>query len=273
MKSVWTLSKGSQLPTAFVNSGIIPLQQPLSPFGISHPPLSTLPLWSLASPLLYMGRYGGKVIKNGKKLTFPIQIRQYLTPTHSKSYTSRVLSYEQTSIASPFPTHLGRLITRCPKGIHTAVVFSRACDTRAHPWTFTLFAFTTFTEKRKIRTIFNPKLKTKTAQKISYTSTKTSEILTKTSEILTKTWEFFEKTWEIFSKMSDVFLETLGNPPNSTKTLRPLSHKNRGKESHLPKTSLLPSTFSIASSENPSVILPQNPPFQPSISPFQLEFS
>ena len=80
------------------------------------------------------------------------------------------------------------------------------------------------------------KLKTKTTQKTSYTSTKTSEILT-------KTWEFFEKTWEIFSKMSDVFLETLGNPPNSTKTLRPLSHKNRGKESHLPKTSLLPSTF------------------------------
>ena len=63
------------------------------------------------------------------------------------------------------PTHLGRLITRCPKGIHTAVVFSRACDTRAHPWTFALFAFTTFTEQQKIRTIFNPKLKTKTAQK------------------------------------------------------------------------------------------------------------
>ena len=163
------------------------------------------------------------------------------------------------ALPSPSPTHLGRLITRCPKGIHTAVVFSRACDTRAHPWTFALFAFTTFTEKRKIRTIFNPKLKTKTAQKISYTST--------------KTWEFFGKTSEIFSKMSDVFLEILGNPPNSTKTLRPLSHKNRGKESHLPKTSLLPSTFSIASTENPSVILPQNPPFQPSISLFQPAFS
>ena len=122
----------------------------------------------------------------------------------------------------PSPTHLGRHITRCPKGIHTAVVFSRAGYTRAHPWTFALFAFTTFTEKRKIRTIFTPKLKTKTAQKISYTSTKTSEILT-------KTWEFFEKTWEIFSKMSDVFLETLGNPPNSTQTLHPLSHKIEGK--------------------------------------------
>ena len=134
------------------------------------------------------------------------------------------------------PTHLGRLITRCPKGIHTAVVFSRACDTHAHPWTFALFAFTTFTEQQKIRIIFNPKLKTKTAQKTSYTSTKTSEILT-------KTWEFFGKTSEIFSKMSEVFLETLGNPPNSTKTLRPLSHKNRGKESHLPKTSLLLSSF------------------------------
>ncbi len=63
------------------------------------------------------------------------------------------------------PTHLGRHITRCPKSIHTAVVFSRAGDTRAHPWTFALFAFTTFTEQQKIRTIFNPKLKTKTAKK------------------------------------------------------------------------------------------------------------
>ena len=69
------------------------------------------------------------------------------------------------ALPPPSPTHLGRLITRCPKGIHTAVVFSRAGNTRAHPWTFALFAFTTFTEKRKIRTIFNPKLKTKTAQK------------------------------------------------------------------------------------------------------------
>ena len=98
------------------------------------------------------------------------------------------------------PTHLGRHITRCPKVILKTVVFSRACDTRTHPWTFALFAFTTFTEKRKIRTIFNPKLKTKTAQKMSDPSTKTSEILTKTSEI-------FEKTWEIFSKMSEVFLK------------------------------------------------------------------
>ena len=100
-----------------------------------------------------------------------------------------------------------------------------------------------------------------------------SDTSTKTSEILTKTSEVFGKTWEIFPKMSDVFLETLGNPPNPTKTLRPLSHKNRGKESLPSKTPLLPSTFSIASTENPSVILPQNPPFQPSISPFQPAFS
>ena len=170
------------------------------------------------------------------------------------------------ALPPPSPTHLGRHITRCPKGIHTAVVFSRAGDTRTHPWTFALFAFTTFTEQQKIRTIFNPKLKTKTAQKISYTSTKTSEILT-------KTWEIFEKTWEIFSKMSDVFLETLGNPPNSTQTLRPLSHKIEGKSPislKLPSFHLL---FSIASTENPSVILRQNPPFQPSISPFPPAFS
>ena len=101
---------------------------------------------------------------------------------------------------------------------------------------------------------------------MSYTSTKTSEILTKTSEILTK-------TSEIFSKMSDVFLEILGNPPNSTQTLRPLSHKIEGKSPislKLPSFHLL---FSIASTENPSVILPQNPPFQPSISLFQPAFS
>ena len=91
---------------------------------------------------------------------------------------------------------------------------------------------------------------------MSYTSTKTSEILTKTSEI-------FEKTWEFFSKMSDVFLETLGNPPNSTQTLRPLSHKIEGKSPislKLPSFHLL---FSIASTENPSVILRQNPHFSP----------
>ena len=63
------------------------------------------------------------------------------------------------------PTHLGRLITRCPKGIHTAVVFSRAGYTRAHPWTFALFAFTTFTEQQKIRTIFNPKTEDKNRAK------------------------------------------------------------------------------------------------------------
>ena len=256
MKSVWTLSKGSQLPTAFVNSGIIPLQQPLSPFGISHPPLSTLPLWSLASPLLYMGRYGGKVIKNGKKLTFSIQICQYLTPTHSKSYTSRVLSYEQTSIASPFPTHLGRLITRCPKGIHTAVGFSRACDTRAHPWTFTLFAFTTFTEKRKIRTIFNPKLKTKTAQK------KCPTLPQKRGSFLKKHRRFSRKCRTFFLKHSEILPTQLRHFVLSATKIdgkSPISLK-------LPSFHLL---FSIASTENPSVILRQNPPFQPSISPFQ----
>ena len=47
------------------------------------------------------------------------------------------------------------------------------------------------------------------------------------------------------------FLETLGNPPNSTRTLLPLSPKNRKEES-------LPSTFFISSREKPSVILPPN---------------
>ena|GEM_PF-5256186 len=54
------------------------------------------------------------------------------------------------------------------------------------------------------------------------------------------------------------FLETLGNPPNSTRTLLPLSPKNRKEESLPSKTSILPSTFFIPSRENPSVILPPN---------------
>ncbi len=163
------------------------------------------------------------------------------------------------ALPPPSPTHLGRHITRCPKGIHAAVVFSRAGDTRAHPWTFALFAFTTFTEQQKIRTIFSPKTEDKNRAK----------------NIL----HFHKNVGDSHKNVGDFlenvggFLETLGNPPNSTKTLRPLSHKNRGKESHLPKTSLLPSTFSIASTENPSVVLRQNPPFQPSISPFQPAFS
>ena len=135
------------------------------------------------------------------------------------------------------PTHLGRLITRCPKGIHTAVVFSRACDARAHPWTFALFAFTTFTEKRKIRTIFNPKLKTKTAQK------NVRHFHKNVGDSHKNVGVFWKNVGDFLENVGRFFLETLGNPPYSTKTLRPLSHKNRGKESHLPKTSLLPSTF------------------------------
>ena len=102
---------------------------------------------------------------------------------------------------------------------------------------FCTFCFHNLHRTTKNQDHFQPKTEDKNRAK------KMSDTSTKTWEILTKTWEFFGKTWEIFSKMSDVFLGTLGNPPNSTQTLRPLSHKNRGKESHLPKTSLLPSTF------------------------------
>jgi len=41
------------------------------------------------------------VRKIAQKLTFPIQIHQYLASIHSKSNILHVLSYEQTSIASP----------------------------------------------------------------------------------------------------------------------------------------------------------------------------
>ena len=92
------------------------------------------------------------------------------------------------------------------------MVFSRAGDTRAHPWTFALFAFTTFTEKRKIKTIFTPNRGQKHELSFRFSSSlgtapKMSHISTKTWEILTKTSEFFEKTWEKFSKMSELFLK------------------------------------------------------------------
>ena len=92
------------------------------------------------------------------------------------------------------------------------MVFSRAGDTRAHPWTFALFAFTTFTEKRKIKTIFTQNRRQKTRFPFVSppplgTAPKMSHISTKTWEILTKISEFFEKTWEKFSKMSELFLK------------------------------------------------------------------
>ena len=92
------------------------------------------------------------------------------------------------------------------------MVFSRAGDTRAHPWTFALFAFTTFTEKRKNQDYFHPKPKTKNALSFRFSSSlgtapKMSHISTKTWEILTKTSEFFEKIWKNFSKMSELFLK------------------------------------------------------------------
>ena len=92
------------------------------------------------------------------------------------------------------------------------MVFSRAGDTRAHPWTFALFAFTTFTDKRKIKTIFTPNRRQKHELSFRFSSSlgtapKMSHISTKTCEILTKTSEFFEKTWEKFSKMSELLLK------------------------------------------------------------------
>ena len=127
------------------------------------------------------------------------------------------------SFPPPSPTHLGRLITRYPKGIHTAVVFSRAGDTRAHPWTFALFAFTTFTEQQKIRTIFSPKTEDKNRVK------KYPTLPQKRPRFSQKRGRFLKKRGRFSRKCRTFFLETLGNPPNSTKTLRPLSHKIEGK--------------------------------------------
>ena len=171
------------------------------------------------------------------------------------------------ALPPPSPTHLGRHITRCPKGIHTAVVFSRTCDTRAHPWTFALFAFTTFTEQQKIRTIFSPKTEDKNrAKKYPTLPQKRGRFSQKRGSFLEKRRRFSRKCRTFFSW--NTRKSSLLNPDTSSS-----QPQNRGKESHLPKTSLLPSTFSIASTENPSVILPQNPPFQPLISPFQPAFS
>ena len=171
-----------------------------------------------------------------------------------------MLSYEQTSIASPFPTHLGRHITRCPKCIHTAVVFSRAGDTRAHPWTFALFAFTTFTEQQKIRTIFNPKTEDKNrAKNILHFHKNVGDSHKNVGDFLKNVGRFFLKYSE--------FLPTQPSPFVLSAT------KIEGKSPISLKRPSFYLLFSIASTENPSVILPQNPPFQPSISPFQPAFS
>ena len=178
-----------------------------------------------------------------------------------------MLSYEQTSIASPFPTHLGRHITRCPKGIHTAVVFSRACDARTHPWTFALFAFTTFTEQQKIRTIFSPKTEDKNrAKKCPTLPQKRGRFSQKRGSFLEKRRRFSRKCRTFFLKYSEIL-------PTQSRHFVLSATKTEGKSPislKLPSFHLL---FSIASTENPSVILPQNPPFQPSISPFLPVFS
>ncbi len=170
------------------------------------------------------------------------------------------------ALPPPSPTHLGRHITRCPKGIHTAVVFSRACDTRAHPWTFTLFAFTTFTEQQKIRTIFSPKTEDKTAQK------KCPTLPQKRGRFSQKRGSFLEKRGRFSRKCRTFILKYSEIPPTQPRHFVLSATKIEGKSPislKLPSFHLL---FSIASTENPSVVLRQNPPFQPSISPFQTAF-
>ena len=143
------------------------------------------------------------------------------------------------------------------------MVFSRAGDTRAHPWTFALFAFTTFTDKRKIKTIFTQNRRQKNALSFHFspslgTVSKMSHISTKTWEILTKTSELFEKTWEKFSKMSELFLkhsEILQTQPGHFFHSAPKIERKNPFPLKLPSFHLL---FSIASTENPSVILPPN---------------
>ena len=82
---------------------------------------------------------------------------------------------------------------------------------------------------------------------------------------------FWKNMGEVLENVG-AFLETLRNPPNSTRTLLPLSPKNRKEESLPSKTSILLSTFFIPSRENPSVILPHITWFQSSISPFPPAF-
>ena len=163
------------------------------------------------------------------------------------------------ALPPPSPTHLGRLITRCPKGIHTAVVFSRAGDTRAHPWTFALFAFTTFTEQQKIRTIFNPKTEDKNrAKNILHFHKNVGDSHKNVGDFLENVGRFFLKYSEILPTQPRHFVLSATKIEGKS----PISLK-------LPSFLLL---FSIASTENQSVILRQNPPFQPSISPFQTAF-
>ena len=180
----------------------------------------------------------------------------------------------KASFPPPSPTHLGRLITRCPKGIHTAVVFSRAGDTRAHPWTFALFAFTTFTEQQKIRTIFSPKTEDKNrAKKCPTLPQKRGRFSLKRGRFSQKHRSFLKKRGRFSRKCRTFFLKHSEILPTQPRHFVLSATKIEGKSPislKLPSFHLL---FSIASTENPSVILPQNPPFQPSISLFQPAFS
>ena len=167
----------------------------------------------------------------------------------------------------PSPTHLGRLITRCPKGIHTAVVFSRAGDTRAHPWTFALFAFTTFTEQQKIRTIFNPKLKTKTAQK------KCPTLPQKRGRFSQKRGSFLEKHGRFSRKCRTFFLEHSEILPTQPRHFVLSAIKIEGKS---PISLKLPSFhlhFLSQAQKTRQSFCAKIPPFQPSLSPFQPAFS
>ena len=170
------------------------------------------------------------------------------------------------ALPPPSSTHLGRLITRCPKVILKTVVFSRAGDTRAHPWTFALFAFTTFTEQQKIRTIFNPKTEDKNrAKNIRHFHKNVGDSHKNVGDFWKNVGDFLENVWRFFLKYSEIL-------PTQPRHFVLSATKIEGKS---PISLKLPSfllLFSIASTENQSVILRQNPPFQPSISPFQTAF-
>ena len=157
------------------------------------------------------------------------------------------------------------------------MVFSRAGDTRAHPWTFALFAFTTFTEKRKIKTIFTQNQDKKHELSFRFSSSlgtapKMSHICTKTWEILTKTSEFFEKTWEKFSKMSELFLkhsEIFQTQPGHFFHSAPKIERKNPFPLKLPSFHLL---FSSQAEKIRQSFCPQITRFQPSISPFPPAF-
>jgi len=102
------------------------------------------------------------------------------------------------------PTHLGRLITRCPKGIHTAVVFSRVWHARAS-LDFCTFCFHNLHRETKNQDYFQPKTEDKNrAKKCPTLPQKRPRFSQKRRRFLEKRGRFSRKCRTFFLKHSEI---------------------------------------------------------------------